>query len=365
MSQKFSLALVGSLLVIFSFTSAGRARADWVIDTSGTLVEIDALALTGSEATIALIAEVDASDATLTAEQEAQKRKEEAYNRYQSFLAEYSARYGSDEPPTPEDRKSRREQFDQAREELIAKRDAAKADYEARQAEWEKRREQTRKELETRRQEMISKKEAAQERFQQAAKARKQALISRKQSIKSRLELRENQLEVVQETLDSEGTVIKTKKTPLPPREKIRLEKPERPDKPLIISASTDNSPVLEIETTEIKTRTEHPLSIGENNELIVTRPDGTEKTVTVLPDQAAEKIRQKGFTREGDRAELKVESDQPVYRFQTNRFKRLFGLFRTKFSQNVSVSAETGEVVTTISSESSPFRRFLERFSF
>lgn len=54
MSHKFSLVLVGSLFVVFSFTGASSARADWLIDRTGSLVEIDDVAMVyGSPATVA------------------------------------------------------------------------------------------------------------------------------------------------------------------------------------------------------------------------------------------------------------------------------------------------------------------------
>jgi hypothetical protein len=121
----------------------------------------------------------------------------------------------------------------------------------------------------------------------------------------------------------------------------------------------------LELSRNQVRARTRHPLTIGENNELIVTRPDGTTKIVTVLPDTAAAKMREQGFAQLDNDVELDVEGDQPVYRFATRRVRRLLGLFPTEFTGETSVSAETGEIVGTASTEVTLFRRFLETLSF
>ena len=127
----------------------------------------------------------------------------------------------------------------------------------------------------------------------------------------------------------------------------------------------------LEIRREKLKAKTELPLTVNNNNELVVTRPDGTTKIVTVLPDQAVEKMIEKGLL--DDVAEVENSDDiqltenkagEPVYQIKHEETKRFLGLFRARFQKQTEVSAETGVTVTT-STESSPFRKFLERFSF
>ena len=45
MSLKQSFVIIGSLLIAFSASSASIARADWLIDRSGTLVQVEGYVL--------------------------------------------------------------------------------------------------------------------------------------------------------------------------------------------------------------------------------------------------------------------------------------------------------------------------------
>ncbi len=108
-------------------------------------------------------------------------------------------------------------------------------------------------------------------------------------------------------------------------------------------------------------------LSINENNELVVTRPDGSSRVVTVLPDQAAEKFREHGLeTSDAALAPELTENEagEMVYHLEKEEEKRILGFLKLKFKRATEVSAETGEVVVS-TVESNPLKQWLSRFVF
>lgn len=120
------------------------------------------------------------------------------------------------------------------------------------------------------------------------------------------------------------------------------------------------------IERLSTQALTDLPLSVNlETNELTVTTPAG-EKTVTVLPDQAVQNmlaanvidriggqqlvdlVRQGGVETLGQVIELSEQNGVPVYEIQGVKAHRLLGFIPVTTDLNVTVSAETGEVVDT-----------------
>lgn len=121
----------------------------------------------------------------------------------------------------------------------------------------------------------------------------------------------------------------------------------------------------LEITKAKFKGRTRLPISVNSNNELMVTRPDGSTKIVSVLPDQAVAKMIERGLFVSTDNVELTTnESGDPVYQIKQEVNKKFLGLFAMKFGTETSVSATDPTDVTTSSTEISPWRRFLERLA-
>lgn len=203
--------------------------------------------------------------------------------------------------------------------------------------------------------------EIEKKRLETATEARIKALETRRETIKSRVEAEDGQIRVRQEVKSADGKVVRTNRTDIIPQQRLRVE---GEDGGLTeINAVEGNK--LEIIRDRIKARTDHPLTIGDNNELIVTRPDGSEKVVTILPDTAADNLRSRGLEPVSEEIELEVEGETPVYKFETEQTKRFLGLFKFVAKQRAQVSAETGELVGTESLETSPLRRLLERFSF
>ncbi len=111
---------------------------------------------------------------------------------------------------------------------------------------------------------------------------------------------------------------------------------------------------------------TDLPLSVDlATNELTVTTPAG-ERTVTVLPDQAVQNmlaanvidriggqqlvdlVRQGGVETLDQVIELSERQGVPVYEMQGIKIHRLLGFIPVTTDVNVTVSAETGEVIDT-----------------
>lgn len=129
----------------------------------------------------------------------------------------------------------------------------------------------------------------------------------------------------------------------------------------------------LEITKNNLKGHTRLPLSVNENNELMVTRPDGSVKIVTVLPDVAIAKMTERGLfvgsasgeSPTPENVELTTNEDgDPVYSHKQEVRKKVLGLIPMKFGSETSVSATDSEVVTTGSTETKFWRVLLERLA-
>ena len=266
MTIRNTFIVVGSLLLITIFSSVDQARADWLIDRSGTLVEVDSSVLGRND-----------SDNSMQGTPDAQQ---------------------------------------------------------------------------------------VQVRFEQATEARVQSQETYQQRVKSQLEIKEGSvMQVKQAVMNKEGQVIRRKELELEPGEKLKVER--RDGK--YLELGSDEEGKFEIMQSKFRTKTELPVSIGDDNEIIITRPDGTEKIVSVLPDVAAENLRASGLSLSSENQELELEDigDVPSYRFAVKQEKKFLGLFKRLYNQESVVSAETGEIVSTTSTEDSPLVRFLETFSF
>lgn len=151
---------------------------------------------------------------------------------------------------------------------------------------------------------------------------------------------------------------------------------------------ASDSSSIV-IKKNNVKARIGFPLSIdGATNQLIVTRPDGTTKTVTVLPDQAVNnfirnnKVNLINFkdptgTSSGEtqtqgtgsaatdnqEAQIKLVeyNDQLAYEIKGKKKLKILGLFEITAPTTGYVSAETGDV---LAHKESLFTKFLNVLS-
>lgn len=365
MPKKFFLTLIGSLIVVFSLGTS-TVRADWVIDSSGTLVEVNALALQSTPITIA--AEFSFEP---TAQQRAlEQRRQEAYEHYQELLA---SRDQHRQPPqrqrgeSNEDYQTRLAEWKTEQQQLQDEADAAGEIYQNHEEQLQTFREQTQAQIEEQRLATETKREELRAQHEQAVEARRLALEQRRQAIQSKLEVRDNKLEVVQETVDDQGEVVSTKRTPLPPEEKVRIEKPDKPDKPILLSPDErDHSIVIEDIEGKVRTRTNFPISIGEDNQLKITKRDGTTKEVTVLPSAAVEKIEQKGFVPREARLTESEHTDDLVYEINGIVHSRNVLGINMRFQTDAEISARTGEIVREVLTPDTPWlQRMIGRVFF
>lgn len=308
MSHKFSLALVGSLIVVFGFIGAGKANAAWVIDRSGTLLEVDSMALGFTTPTVA---EVDV----------------EGNLESPGWAIDPDSVIGKDgEVPTSE-RVRKGGQVD-----LV--------------------------ELEARR-------EKAMQQFQLDTEKRQQQHLQLKQTVRSQIQSVGGELTVRQDTYDEKGKVVKTTDTPLPKKEKLRIEQEDAPSLQVHSNDEDGDDESLVIDSEKVRTRTNFPLLIGEDNSLSIVHRDGTPKPVTILPDAAMKRLELKGFT-PTPVAELTVSGNEPVYDVDVKEVKRFLGVFKQiAFDKHARIQAKTGEISDQPSPQMSAWQRFLDRFSF
>jgi len=182
------------------------------------------------------------------------------------------------------------------------------------------------------------------------------------------LEQSGDKLMIQQKTMDQKGNAVRTKTMEMNQGESLKIEQKNGSMMEIKQGSATAPGQAKKMEVTkdQVRTRTNLPISINENNELVVTRPDGTTKTVTVLPDKAVAKLTEKGLVLpENITPELTVnEAGEAVYTAQTNQEKKIFGLFRARYAKKIEVSAETGDVSTT-NLETNPLKLLLEKLSF
>lgn len=119
----------------------------------------------------------------------------------------------------------------------------------------------------------------------------------------------------------------------------------------------------FELKSGDTKVETELPIQIDtETKQLSVTTPQGT-KTVTTLPDEAVNTIQSlNSKERAVGGASLETRGDDVVYKVETERSERMFGLLPVLIRRNVEVSAVTGQVTST---QQSFTQRLMDLFSF
>lgn len=181
----------------------------------------------------------------------------------------------------------------------------------------------------------------------------------------------ENRLKIKQEIRDKNGSVVRKQEIEVKDGERFMVEGENR--EKVEINAIKDGR--LEIAKNRIRTNSDMELKVGDKNEISVTLPNGKTREVA-LPDKALENLVSKGVvvqTEGEDAYELKTgENGEPVYPAKAQVEKKLFGLLKLKFHQNIEVAAgdsedgtvKAGDIVQAKSQETSPWRRLLERLS-
>lgn len=212
--------------------------------------------------------------------------------------------------------------------------------------------------------------ERAQKNLEQTVRNNEINAIRNKLEKESEIEVDGNKLKLKQKIKDASGRETETK-LQLENGEELQVESKDGDEtKQFKLRARQDDS--LEVEQNGVRVSTKLPISLNKNNELVVTRPDGTTKILAVMPDQALKMLREQNITPDetikdasGDSTglpELEEEDGQSVYKIDGAKQAKILGLFKTTYKTKAVVSAETGEIIRT---ELSGFDRFLSLFSF
>ncbi len=295
-------------LVITSVSSlcAPHASADWLIDRSGTLIKLDPLVLGDSD-------EQNSEDNTEEHKQEESKSEEKSSDR------------GGENKPS----------------------------------EAEKRAIEQRKEIEQKVQEKA--RERAKEKLESTIKTNEIRANKNRLETESEIEVEDGRLKIKQKTKDAMGKETETQ-LELGDGEELQVESRRGDIKEKFhLNPGQDGS--VEIEHGATRVHSKLPITVNADNELVVTRPDGTQRTLTVLPDQAMLKLRENSLASTDDELpDLEEENGESVYKINAQKEKRVLGLFKVALKTRATLSAETGDLLRT---EFSGFDRFLNLFSF
>ncbi len=212
--------------------------------------------------------------------------------------------------------------------------------------------------------------EKAKQRLESAIKVNEIKTTKNKLERESEIEVEGDKLKIKQKTRDATGRETETQ-LEMGDKEELQLESRsgEAKDK-IIMSPGADDS--LQIERQDTRVHTKLKVRVNTSNELVVTRPDGTERTLTVLPDQAMVKLREQNILPLDDRLDtstgsanlpdLEEENGESVYKINAQKEKRVLGLFKVSLKTRAILSAETGDLLRT---EYTGFDRLLNLFSF
>lgn len=305
MNKHLIVALGTFALVMFTFR--GSVQAAWYIDRTGTLIQVDGMVLGDDTFSTADVEDYD----VMTESKNTSTR---------SIVQDGKAVQGEDgQIPTFEnlDKNSEKKLLD-----------------------------------------LKKRQEAAKKKLELETKAREKNQATLKQKTKSKLEIENGRIKVKQETESENGKVVRQSETEIEEGEDLNVEQED--GKILELKAKEGK---LELKREQSHAKTDLPISIGAGNELIVTRPDGTEKVVTILPDQATEKMRERGLSVDEDEVELEDNGEETVYKFQAQQNKKLLGLFNWSVRKETKVSAETGEEVSS-ETLGSAWTKLLDRLS-
>lgn len=317
MNKTFVVLLIA--LFLSPFFAPTLVHADWLIDRSGTLVKLDPLVLGDN-------------DEQKTEEIKVEERNEE-HKQEESKSEQSDNRSGENKP-----------------------------------SEVEKRAAEQSREVEKKSQERA--REKAKERLESTIKINEIKANKNKFETESEIEVEGDKLKIKQKTKDASGRETETE-LQLENGEELQVESKDGDEtKKFKIRARNDDR--LEVEKDGVRVGTKLPISVNENNELVVTRPDGTTKIVAVMPDQALKMLREQNITPDdtvtdinGDDTglpELEEEEGQSVYKIDGEKQEKILGLFKIAYKTKAVVSAETGEIIRT---ETSGLDRFLSLFSF
>lgn len=194
--------------------------------------------------------------------------------------------------------------------------------------------------------------------------------IQEKTNTRSRLEVEsENgKLKLKQELTSPNGRTTK-RELELQPQESLYVENEQGEHTELkakLLDPDLSSKGKIELIKSRIKSETPLPITVNENNQLILTKQDGSTKILTVLPDEAKTKFVEQGFLSSDTESVPELTTNlagDPVYAMSTLKERYVFGLFKLDFKTKSELDVESGEITTDIE-ETSPWRQLLFRLS-
>ena len=289
------------LLAILTFFSPSLVRADWLIDRSGSLVKLDPLVL-GDD------------DEKKFENKEVEKQEDHKQDEVKS---ESSSENKSQEDKSAEIQKEASEKV----------------------------------------------REKAKEKLESTIKINEIKASKNKIETESEIEVEDNKFKIKQKIKDQNGRETETE-LEMELDEEVEVESLDG-DEAKSFRLKTRDDDSIELERNDVRIHTKLPITINANNELVVTRPDGTQKIVAVMPDQALAKLKEQHIfpiEDSSDLPELEEEDGQSVYKIDGDKQEKILGIFKISYKTKAVISAETGEIVRT---ELSNLDRFFSLFSF
>ncbi len=292
MRIKQSIVISGFLLSALGLLSAKDALASWVIDSSGSLIEISDLAFDFNQAVDPLIARMGIS----------------------------------------ENQKGSQEQKNSGSDSQLGEMNQNQNQYQTQ--------EQVEQEAEKKRQEL-------QEQREQKAQEAKQVMEKKEQYTQSTVEVVGEQIKIRQEVLDKKTkAMISFKEMVLPKNEPLYLEKKDGST----VQVKPDNKGNLEISGKQLKTEVEGPMQVGANQEIMLASENGEKKSLKLFPEEVAEKLQKQNYTVVDQNVELKLEQQEgSTYAFKVQEQRKLLGIFPLNFEpREMRISTETGDVISS-----------------
>lgn len=221
----------------------------------------------------------------------------------------------------------------------------------------------------------LAKKQVEREReaLKKQAEVRKENLKKSGNTNEFRIKSEDGKIKVENELRDAKGNLLRRSNTQIDD-EKERLGIMGEDGKIMEIKEVAEKR--LEIMKERIKTKSELDLVVGEKNEISVTLPNGNVREVK-LPDVALAKLVENGVITptEGEEGEYVLTAGQngePIFSGVNGEVEKSFLGFKLKFKQKLDVAAsdsedgtvKAGDVVASTSQETSAWRKFLERFA-
>lgn len=155
-------------------------------------------------------------------------------------------------------------------------------------------------------------------------------------------------------------------------QQQLQQQRQEREEERLEIRSKLENKEQrMELESRQVKARVLNGAEFTidpETNQVNITTPSGQEHQLNHLPDQAVERLLEKGLIdSKQDADSLIINSNEQgdlLYQTQANRTKRVFGLIPWQRRTSVSLNDQTGEVNQTDLPPQSMLEQMLDLFS-